>query len=110
MSPYLIPQDKANHEAYGARIAMVLAVLAIVAVSLLRPGAAALMLGGIVAIGGAFVAGKAKEMLDARANAAALAEGEPPPHSVEAADVRYTVYGGIAVGAPLIIAGLMALM
>jgi hypothetical protein len=104
----LIPQDKANHEAYGARIAAsmsALAVLGCLAFRPLRPWA--LLAGAATALASAWAAGRIKEWMDARANAAAAAVGEPPPHSVERADIVATARGGLSVALPLVVAGLM---
>jgi hypothetical protein len=111
MPLHLIPQDKANHQAYGARVAMVCATLAMIGFALLvQRGPAALVFGAAVALLSAWLAGTGKERLDARANAKAAAAGETVmPHSVERGDVRHTVYGGAAVAVPLAVAGLLLL-
>lgn len=83
----MLPADKANHALYGA--AIFLAVGAVVAHT---PYAPAARLAGVVA---AFATGLLKEVLDARANRAAVARGEAPPHGVEGADVLATAGGAL---------------
>jgi hypothetical protein len=105
MPLHLIPQDKANHEAYGARIAAISATLVMLACSLspqTRPWA--LIAGALTAVESALAAGFIKERMDAAANARAAAAGEPPPHGVERADIAATVRGGVAVALPLVMA------
>jgi hypothetical protein len=105
MSVHLIPQDKANHEAYGGRIAAVCATLAVLVCALSRHTRPwALLAGGAVALLAVLAAGVLKERLDAAANALAAAAGEPPPHGVERADIVATVRGGVAVALPLVTA------
>lgn len=109
-----LPQDKANHLAYGALIASCAAVVAHFAI-IGMVGAGALP-GWILqhqavvkltaAQGASVLAGVLKELLDRRANAKAVARGEPPPHSVERADIAYTAIGGAFVAAPLAVGAL----
>lgn len=110
----LIPQDKANHEVYGARIgaaaAMVWLAVGTFTGLLQRPNVGmALLLAALIAAAFALLAGVAKEMLDAQDNADAAHFGLPPPHSVERADMVATAYGGLVVAAPLALAGLLLL-
>lgn len=98
----LIPQDKANHAVYGAVLTALGASLAIVAGA---PPWAAALAGAVLAA----AAGLLKEQLDARANAKALAAGQPPPHGVERADALATTAGGLLVAVPLAVAGLIGL-
>lgn len=109
MPIHLIPQDKANHQVYGARIAAVAAAFTAAALTLQGgPGAGALLWAAVAGLSCALLAGRLKEWLDARANAAAEAAGLPPPHGVERADIVATVWGGVTVAVPLVVAGLLA--
>lgn len=107
----LIPQDKANHEVYGARLAAGAGI--IVAVALLSFKAQL-----VVAIGAssaaAFViaaaAGKVKEMMDDRANKKAVAAGEAPPHEVSRQDSVATMKGGLSVALPMAVVCLLAVV
>lgn len=100
----LLPQDKANHEVYGARIAAGCACASLVVAQALHAGDWLLLIAAAAALAGATAAGVLKEQRDARANKAAEAAGEPPPHSVESADTTATVKGGAVVGVPLLVA------
>ena len=98
--------DKLAHFWYGANIcvaATIAFLLAIVVFPVLteylqgvKPMLAALAFGMIVCAVFAFV----KECLDARANKKAVAAGERPPHSVERADIAWTLYGGACAAVP----------
>lgn len=107
----LLPQDKANHELYGARIAAVAAIVACLVAELLLgvfgtpimpPVGFALLLSGSSAIVVAAAVAFIKEFLDSRANEAAEKAGLPAPHSVEVDDALATVRGGVSVGLPLL--------
>lgn len=109
----LIPQDKANHELYGARIAAVVAIVAclvaeplLAALGVRAAGGAgfALLLAGAASIAAALAAAIAKEYMDRSANDKAEDAGLPPPHSVEVDDLLATVRGGLSVGLPLVCA------
>jgi len=86
--PPLIPQDKANHIAYGAAIACAATLLH-------NPMHAAAL---VVAV--AF----AKEAADWLLNRRAIAAGLPPPHGVELLDALATMAGGALVLIPQVIA------
>jgi hypothetical protein len=108
MPIHLMPQDKANHEAYGARIAAICSAATVLVCTLSRHTRPwALPVGGMVALLSVLAAGILKERLDAAANALAEAAGEPLPHSVERADIVATARGGVAVALPLVMAALM---
>ena len=104
----LIPQDKATHEVYGARIGAVAAAAAYVAAFAIGWPKYALPAAAAAAAVLALAAGLAKEQLDKRANARAHDEGLPPPHSVESADAVATLLGGVVVALPLVAAWLTA--
>lgn len=105
----LIPQDKANHEVYGSRIAAVFAVL----VGLLMH--ANEFMGGVLtqfqgiqglvmaasAACSALGAGVVKEFLDRKENEKAKLDGLPLPHTAERADIVATLKGGLMVAIPL---------
>lgn len=84
----MVPKDKQLHIAAGA-------VVGVVAVVVFWPVRVPTLLG---AVGAALAAGLYKEWSDARANRAARAAGLPPPHTVDPADVVYTVLGGTLAG------------
>jgi hypothetical protein len=94
-----LPHDKALHVIAGSLVAAVVCV-----------GFALLFLffgvrvhpGGIpvVALLATLLVGKGKEMLDERSNGQDLIAGRPPSHSVETADIIYTVVGGAIVTVP----------
>ena len=109
----VIPQDKANHELYGARIAAVAAIAACLLAEplmLLWAGRVTalppflLLLSGASAIAVTVAAAITKEWLDDRANEEAEKAGLPPPHSVEVGDLTATIKGGVWVGLPLLAA------
>lgn len=93
----LIPQDKANHFAYGSAAALVAAAACAV---LGHPE-----LAGWAAQAAALCLGLAKEAADWLANQAALAAGNPPPHGVDPFDVLATWLGGANVHAAIIAGG-----
>ena len=99
-----VPADKAQHFIYGA----VIAALSTLALFLLaRALRVPLPLAPIAAAGVAALAGKAKEVMDAKANAKAAAEGEPPPHEVSSADIRWTAIGGVVAAAPALLGSVL---
>ena len=105
----LIPQDKANHEVYGGRIAASVAVVTIVVLAVVKivpPMFVALIAGVLAAVSG-YVAGKIKEKLDAINNAKASAAGLVQPNTVEVADVQATTRGSIMVAIPLVVLALV---
>lgn len=108
---FLFPEiDKANHYAYGCAVAMVAAITVMVfacalwAWALVRPGVPRWLPaeGAIAAALAAYLVGRWKEWRDARANAAAAAQGLPPPHGVEVADWQATTWGCVPVALPLL--------
>lgn len=98
--------DRLAHFWYGANICVAATLSARLAVRAfpglmgytpgVSPMLAALAFGMIVCAVFAFV----KEWLDARANKKAAAAGERPPHSVERADIAWTLYGGACAAVP----------
>jgi len=91
------PYDKSLHLNYGAAICAVFSIL-FACISLLdrsfiifAPGLGFLMAWGI---------GKATEMRQDQINDKLVAAGQPPSHSVEEADVKYTAFGGLLVALP----------
>jgi hypothetical protein len=109
MPIHLIPQDKANHEAYGARVSMVASSLWLLGAALAHvPLLPALLVAALVAALGAALVGQLKEWHDALMNRRAVAAGLPPPHGVEGADIVATSYGGLSVAVPLFVVWLMA--
>ena len=84
----MIPKDKQLHLAAGA-------VVGVVAVVVFWPVRVPTLLG---ATGAALLAGLYKEWSDSRSNRVARAAGLPPPHTVDPADVGYTVLGGTLAG------------
>jgi hypothetical protein len=82
-----LPADKANHALYGALIFILVgAVLTLIGqAAVARPA-------GVAA---AVVVGLLKELLDWRANRAAVAAHMPPPHGVEKADLVATGGGAL---------------
>lgn len=100
----LIPYDKSLHELYGARIGAACACVALAVAQALQAGPWLLLIAAAASLAGASLAGVVKERMDARANKAAEAAGEPPRHTVEEADTVATVTGGAVVGVPLAVA------
>lgn len=99
-----IPYDKSLHMNYGAIIA---AVVSIAAFLLLIVFAAhkggrlsALLFAPLCGLVASLIGARVKEILDNRANRAAAAAGEAPPHSYEIADQKWTVMGGLVVAVP----------
>ena len=80
----LIPQDKANHFAYGAAIAAVVSIIA----------------GPVVGLSMACVFGALKELVDYISNKRAVRHGLPPSHGVEKADALWTAAGGLVIALP----------
>lgn len=95
----LIPIDKANHAVYGTVAG---ALCACVALLLGAPLAVA----GGASLACAALIGWGKELRDRHVNERAEERGEPAPHAVEAGDIKATALGGLAVGAPLVVAEL----
>lgn len=85
----LIPQDKANHIAYGAAIATVTLVASLLLG--VHQAHGALIAAGLVAIVGA-----AKEVMDRR----------DPAHTPEVNDFLATLAGGVLVALPAFVWGL----
>jgi hypothetical protein len=102
----LLPQDKANHEVYGARIAGITAVLVVFAASVAAsaypvvPPFASLA-AAVAALLAATAAGVYKEYMDKRANDTAEEQGLAMPHDVSTGDIRATVIGGLSVSVPM---------
>ena len=94
MNFHLVPQDKANHQVYGARTS---AVTSAIALSFGSP----IWLAVLIAVASAFLLGWIGEEVQKRTNAQARAVGEVEPHSIEAGDIWATGYGGLAVALPL---------
>lgn len=88
---WVIPQDKANHIAYGALVGAVSSAVALTEYSV---GAA-----GLAAVVSSAVAGVTKEWLFDSFCAGA--------HTVDVWDCAATVGGGALVAAPLILAGVL---
>lgn len=76
----IIPQDKANHFAYGAAIG----------------AAVSLAAGPAIGLGAGVAFGVAKEALDYWSNHKARSAGQQPTHGVEFADAAWTVAGALA--------------
>ena len=83
----LIPQDKANHFAYGTAVA----IMAKVATQFYLPEYS--QFAGVVA---SSIVGVLKEIVDFVLNKLAERKGLPPPHGVEAMDAFATALGGVA--------------
>ena len=105
----LIAQDKANHALYGAAIAAASASLCIAVFmpQQLKP-ALPLLWASTLGLSLSALAGYVKEKRDEEANAERLADGLPPVHSVERADMLATLAGGALVAVPMGVAGLLA--
>lgn len=109
----LIPYDKSLHEVYGARIAAVIACVALFVVFIVMPGSGlhlqrfGALIAAIAALVSAAGAGAIKERMDQEANDAAAAAGLPAPHSVEKADIVATTLGGVVVALPLAVLWLL---
>lgn len=80
-----LPQDKANHLAYGACIAVVVGYIG----HLLHLPA------GYVGLGAAVVFGAAKEAVDYYQNRQLIKAGQEPTHGVELNDFLATAGGGL---------------
>jgi hypothetical protein len=104
-----IPQDLANHEVYGARIAAITASVTAALVAAvphwaglklpaLSVAAAALTVAGVAAIVAALVSGKLGERADADANE------EGGARQVSGKDADHTAVGGVVVAVPLLMA------
>lgn len=85
-----IPHDKALHILAG--LLVYIATVAVLAV--LLPGYSTGPL-GLLGVLAAALAGAIKELADMAANADAKDAGQPPPHSVEVADLLFTLAGGL---------------
>lgn len=103
----LLSQDKANHEVYGARVGSIAAFIAIIVCRSVGAARLSAPTGAVASIVASAAVGWAKEKLDERANKAAIAAGELPPHEVSRADIIATAKGGLFVAAPLIAASLI---
>jgi hypothetical protein len=108
----LLPQDKANHYFYGSLASLVtliaakLLLLAIAFFGVSSAWHASVLLVYVVAFLASVAVGKAKEIMDQRANDQAIAEGRDPEHSVETNDVRATAAGGFIVSAAFLLGAL----
>ncbi len=108
----LIPQDKANHQVYGARIATAVAIGVMVTCAAAFPSTVngtrvAMLYAAMAGAGAAIGAGLVKEILDKRANEAAAEFDLPPTNSVDKADVVATLVGGVTTMLPLLIGWLL---
>jgi hypothetical protein len=102
MSLPVIPHDKANHFLYGTMISAVTITL-LTLISMKYDHHISMLASGFAGAIAAIIAGVAKEFLDRRANLAAAAANQPPPHGVEMADAVYTSIGGIVTAVPIIL-------
>lgn len=102
--------DHLSHYQWASWFAAAAAILTlVVAVTLAAlPLALACLLGAIASVATAVAAGKAGELLDARTNAAAIANGEWPPREVSEGDVRASALGCLPSALPLLAAYLVA--
>lgn len=111
MTPKLFAQDKANHYFYGSLAAAIggalcaAALIGLAGVALPPPWLYVLI--ALAAIASAAGLGWATEARQARLNAAAVARGEAPPHTVSEGDAVATALGGVSVALPWLVAALV---
>ncbi len=94
----LIPQDKANHFLYGAAAAAFVAVFLLIAGRHIEALSLPANYIAQTAVVCSLLVGLLKERADRK---------DPEHHTVEWADVRFTVFGGLTVAAPLTLLGVL---
>lgn len=106
----LFPWDKLSHYQWASWFAVCASCVGIPTLryEMDMPMWGALLGSGVLAIVIAYIAGKGGEEFDRQANRAAEAAGKPLPHEVSRGDVNASTLGGVAVGLPLLVAGVVA--
>ena len=94
----MIPQDKANHFAYGAFAAAVVASVLLVGGQHIEAMAVPVAYVAGIALACALLPGILKEIAD---------HADPEHHTASWGDVGYTVLGGLHVAVPLFLLGFL---